>query len=274
MEVAEAASVLLEYPADWRPAAAAPEIPGLSITHPVALAPNGDVAHAGLVAGQLGGGEASPLPAQFVARLRALPATEVVNLVATQAYRYSQLSVPGFDRMLTLYVIPNPGGNPRVLACYASAGFAAYMRTCEQIVATLRLEGQPPSYGLAPDPGYARHVGALIEVLNGERVTLREGMRRKVTLATVQSLATRLAHGFASAAASLSSLEPTLAVAQARAMLYGSILRARDAYAALAAAAGAGSQSRYSAARAQVYEAEANINTALESFALLGYAHN
>lgn len=273
MGVTGAASVLLEYPANWRPAAAAPEIPGLSITHGVALAPGGDVAHAGLVTGQLRGGEASPLSAPFVARLRALPTAGVVNLVATQAYRYSQLSVPGFDRMLTLYVIPNPGGKPTVLACYASAAFSAYMGTCEQIVATLRLEGQPPSYGLDPDPAYARHVGALIEGLDRTRLALREGMRRHATLATVQTLATRLAHGFASAAASLSSLEPTLAVAQARAMLYGSILRARDAYAALAAAAEEGSRSRYSAARAQVYEAEASINTALESFALLGYEH-
>jgi hypothetical protein len=264
-------SVLLDYPSDWQPAAAAPGIPDLSIAHPVVLAPDGDAAHAGLLTGQLPGGEPSPLPRRFLARMRRLPDTEVVDLPETQAYRYARLSIPGFDRMLSLYAIPNPGGNPTALVCYASAAFSAYMRTCEQIVATLTLVGQPPSYGLTPEPGYARRLSASIGVLDGQRVALRREMRPGAVPGTVQRLATRLAAGFANAAASLSLLEPSFATDQAQAALSRSILRTRDAYAALAAAATAESPSRSAAARRQVYEAETSVNAMLESFALLGY---
>ncbi len=267
-----ATSVLLDYPSDWQSTAATSGIPGLSIAHPVVLAPEGDSAHAGLIAGQLPAGEPSPLPERFIDRIGRLSDTGVVDLPETQAYRYARLSIPGFNRTLSLYAIPNPGGNPTVLACYASAGFSAYMRTCEQIVATLTLVGQQPSYDLAPEPGYARRLSASIGVLDAQRDASRREMRQGASLPTVQRGATRLAAGFANAAASLSLLEPSLfATTQAQAALSRSILRTRDAYTALAAAATAESPSRFAVARRQVYEAEAGVNAMLENFALLGY---
>lgn len=268
-----AASVLLEYPPSWRSAAAAPGIPGLPISHPAAFAPNGNAAEAGLVTGQLAGGEPSPLPTAFVEHLPTLPHTEVVDFVETEAYKYSQVSVPGFDRTLTLYAIPTPGGSPKVLACYAAPGFSADMHTCEQVVATLRLAGQPQSSNLAPDTGYAARVSALISALDRQRVALRQEMTQQSTLPAVQRLAARTAAAFSAAAASLAALEPPPAAGQAQATLSGMILKARDAYMALAAAAEAGVLSTYETAQTRVYEAEANVGGALESFALLGYAH-
>jgi len=266
-----AGSVLLDYPSNWRPAGAAPQIPGLSIAHPVVLSPDGDAAHAGLITGQLPGGEPTPLPARFIAHVRQIPDTEVVDLPETQAYGYARLSIQGFSRMLSIYALPSPGGNTTVLACYASVAFSAYMRTCEQIVATLTLVGQQPSYDLTPEPGYAGRLSASIGALDRQRVALRGEMRSGAPPPTVQRLATRLATGFANAGASLALLEPSLATDQTQATLSRSILRARDAYTALAAAATAGSPARFAAARTQVYEAETSVNAALESFALLGY---
>jgi hypothetical protein len=173
--------------------------------------------------------------------------------------------------MLSLYMIPNPGGNPTAVACYALTAFSADMRACEQIVAKLTLVGQPPSYDLNPESGYARRLSTSIGVLDGQRVALRREMRPGAAPATVQSLATRLAAGFANAAASLALLEPPSATYQAQATLSRSILRTRDAYAALAAAATAENPSRSATARRQVYEAETSVNAVLESFALLGY---
>src|SRR6202011_4437572 len=108
-------------------AAAAPAIPGLTIAHPVVLAPGSDATRAGLITGQLPAGEPSPLPRSFVAGMRSLPDAAVVDLVEVQAYRSSRLSIPGFDQTLTLYAIPNSAGNPTVLACYASAALSAFM---------------------------------------------------------------------------------------------------------------------------------------------------
>jgi hypothetical protein len=203
--------------------------------------------------------------------MRFFPRTVEVGLLNAEAYRYSQLIVPGLERMLTLYVIPNPGGNPTALACYASGGFSADMRTCEQIAATLTLVGQSQSYAVIPEPGYARKVTAAIAKLDVERVALRREMGKRVAPATVQRLATRLANGFANAAGSISLLEPSFVADPAQAALSGALGQARDAYTALAAAANAGSPSRYAAALTQVSEGEASVTVALESFALLGY---
>jgi hypothetical protein len=271
LRTASAAHVLLAYPSSWRAAAAAPEIPGLAIAHALVLAPGGDSAHAGLLAGDVPAGEPSPLPRPFVARLRLLPDTTVVNLLEVQAYRYARLSIAGFEPALTLYAIPNPAGTPTVLACYASAGFSAYMRRCEQIVTTLTLVGQWQNYDLTPELGYAAKLRASIGALDERRVALRRELRQGAPPAIVQRLATRLAAGFADAAAALSTLEPSSATQQAQATLSASITQARDAYAALAAAAYAESSSLSADARSRVYVAEAGVNVALESFALLGY---
>jgi hypothetical protein len=264
-------SILLSYSQDWRSAAAAPTIPGLSLIHPVVLAPDGHVTQAGLIIGQLPAGESSLLPKRFLTAIRSLPNTEVVDLAKTQSYRYARLSVKGFNRTLSLFTIPNPGGNTTALACYASASFSAEMRTCEQIVATLAVVKQPPSDDLAPASGYARKLRASIGALDGQRVRLRSEMRSGAPAPTVQRLATRLAAAFASTAASLSQLKPSPATGQQQARLSQAISRARDAYMALAAAVAGGSPSRAAAARTQVYEAETAIDTVLENFALLGY---
>jgi hypothetical protein len=266
-----AASVLLEYPPGWQRTTPAPEIPGLSVINAVALAPRGNGAQVGLLVGQLPEGEASPLPASFVANDGQLPDTEVVNLLEIQAYKYAKLSVPGFGRKLTIYSIPNPNGHGTVLACYASAAFASYMRACQQIVATVTLVGQFQQYGLTPEATYARGLSGLVEALNRQRVASRREIAAQATPATAQRVATGLAEAFAGAGASLSALEPPSAAHQAQVDLSDSISRAHEAYAALGAAAGEQSSARFAAARAEVYEAEAGVNGALEGFALLGY---
>jgi hypothetical protein len=266
-----AAGVVLAYPSGWRPARAAPAIPDLPLTNSVSLAPNGDGTDAGLIVGQLPQSEPSLLPGAFVARMRSLPDTEVVDLIDTQSYKYASLSIDGFDRMLSLYTIPNPKGNPTVLACYASASRASEMRACEQIVATLTVAEQSSSYDLVPEAEYAHRLSASIGTLEGHRLASRREMGAGASPRKVQALATSLAAGFAGEAVSLSLLEPPSVTGQVQATLSEAILRARDAYEALAAAAGAESPARAAAAQKQVDEAEASVNAVLESFALLGY---
>jgi hypothetical protein len=261
---------LLDYPADWRRAGGGPEIPGLPIVHAVVLAPGGDASHAGLVAGQLAGGEPSPLPRSFVASLPRLPRTAVVDLLEVQAYRYAQLEIPGFRQALTVYAIPNPAGNETVLACYAGAAFSDKLRACDQIVATVTLAGQAQSYDLTPDQAYARELSSSIAGLNGQRLDLRRLMSSGASAAAVAALAARLATKFADTAAGLSTLEPSLVARPAQAALSLAIVAAGRAYTALAAAGGDPSRSQL--ARLRVYQAEADVNVALADFSLLGYA--
>jgi hypothetical protein len=271
LRTARSANVVVDYPAGWAPVAQAPAIPRLSIVRPIVLAPHGNAVRAALLVGSLPRGELSPLPGRFVSSLRQLPDTEVVNLLEIQAYKYAHVSIPGFDKTLTIFVIPNPGGDPTALACYGPSARSAEMQACEQTVATVTVVGQSQTYELTPEPNYARKISASVSSLDRLRAELRRELRPHVTAAAAQALANRIADGLSHAATSLSAIEPAFAAGQAQAALSASILRARDAYGALAAAAGEESASGYAAARRRIAQAESDVDWALENYALLGY---
>jgi hypothetical protein len=265
------ASVLLESPSGWLTTPATQTIPGMTVAHTVVFAPHGDGAQAGLITGELQAGEPSPLPASFIAHLRGLPSTQVVNLSQGEAYRYSHMNLPGFDRLLTIYVIPRVEGGPSVLACYATAGDAHEIKTCEQIASTMRPVGQSSGELLAPEPEYARRVSAAIGALDRQRATVRSAVGDGAPLETVAGLASGLAHGFGHAAAAIRALQPPVVAGQAQVTLVGSLLRAAEAYHALAGAATAGDTGAYEADRVRVAAAEAAVGSALEGYSLLGY---
>ena len=272
VRTAIAGSVLVELPPGWSGTPTAVRIPHLAVSRAVVLAPSGDPTSVALVAGELPGGEPSPLPRAFVARLRGQPITAVVTLSHTEAYRYTHLSLPRFDRRLVIYAIPRAGGSTTVLACSVASAAPQEIRTCEQIVSTARSVGQVKSESLTPDPAYAQRVTAAIGALERKRVELREEMQTRTRPAAVRHLATRLARTFEHAAATLAVLEPSLVAAPAQAALSRAIADARGAYVSLAAAARSRDAARYDAARTRVYAAEAAVGAALENYALLGYA--
>ena len=264
------AGVLLGVPSQWHTVSATPAIPGLLMRHAVLLTP-GDGSASGLLAGVLPAGQGSPLPSQFLARMRQRPSTAVVSLQEAQAYRYSGISIAGFDKSVTLFAIPYPGGNATGLACYAAPAVSTDLRTCQRIVATLRFAGRSQSYDLTPQPDYARSLSATISALAAQRVSSRGKMTAGATPHAIELLAGRLAHAFARAAASLSGLQTTLATGQAQSALSGAVLKALAAYSALASAAGNRSETSFAAARTLVDQAEDGVDAALEGFALLGY---
>jgi hypothetical protein len=266
------ADVALGYPAGWRMAETAPGIPQLSVANVVVLGPNGDARRAGLMLGSLPSGELAPLPKRFVATLHSVPTPQIVNLVETQAYRYSQLSVPGYDKRLTLFVIPNPGKRPKLFACYAAPGRSAEMRECEASLATASSFGQPQAYELAPEPRYARAIRATVSTLDALRAALKRELSPDVTASSARRLATELAEGFATAAAALDRLHPSVVAEPVHGALADAARRAHDGYVALATAIGERDVTRYRAAQKAVTRAEADVDAALGSFLLLGYS--
>jgi len=271
IRIAYGTGVLLEYPTGWRqtPAADAPAIPGLPLIGPLLLAPRGNGADAGLLSGQLPSNQTTPLPSTFMAQLRGLPHTEVMELFNnTQAYRYSQIDLHGYALTLQLYSIPSPGSRATVLACYASQELAGYLSQCQRIVAGLTLVGNAPS-DLAPEPGYAGTLSHLIRTLDQARVALRGKMRAHVAPGTLGRLADELSSHFEAAAASLAALQPPIPAGPAQAALTSAILHSQHAYQALAEATQG--QGSYASAQAEVSSSERSLDTALQSFALLGY---
>jgi hypothetical protein len=272
LRTARSAHVLIEYPGGWRPVASSTLIPGLAIADSRLILPRASNAGAGLVVGTLPAGELGPLPRRFVARLRRLPQTTVVDLVEGQAYRYAKFSGPGLGEPLTVFVIPNPGGTPTALACYAPAQDSPYMRACEGAVSGVTVVDQQQIYQLAPEAGYAAKISAAISSLDRLRASLKRELQPQVSAEGAQQLATRLGDGFAHAAASLAKLEASAAVEPAQAALSSSIRSARDGYTALAAAAGERDATAYTAAQQRISAAESDVDWALENFVLLGYS--
>jgi len=269
---ARSAHVLIEYPGGWRPVASSTLIPGLAIAHSQLIVPRARGARAGLIVGTLPAGELGPLPRQFVSRMQRLPETTIVDLVEGQAYRYARFGGPGLEEPLTVFVIPNPGGSPTALACYAPAQDSPYMRECEETVAGVTVVGQSQVYQLAPEPGYAAGISASISSLDRLRVSLTRELHPQVSADRAQQLAARLAGGFAQAASSLSKLEASAAVAPLQAALSSAIAHARDGYDELASAAGERNASAYTAAQKRISAAESDVDLALENFVLLGYS--
>ncbi len=266
------ADVALGYPAGWRMARIAPGIPQLSVANVIVIAPKGEAERAGLMLGGLPAGELAPLPRRFMHALHRLPVPEIVNLVETQAYKYSRLDVPGYDKQLTLFVIPNPGRRPMLFACYASAGSSAEMRACEQSVATVTAVGEPQAYELTPEPRYASAISATVSTLDDLRAALKRELSPDVTVATAQRLATELAEGFATATGALDRLHPSIVAEPVHAALTDAARRAHDGYVALASAIGERDVTRYQSAQKAVAGAEADVDAALGSFVLLGYS--
>lgn len=264
-------NVVLDYPAGWSLVAGGPAIPNLAIVHPSAIAPDGNATTAGLLIGTLPAGEPAPLPRQFVKKLTRSPTTDIVNLLQVQAYRYAQLSVPRFGKSLSIFVIPNRGGPPTALACYAPTAGSGYMHACERSVAAATVTGQLQGYRLTPDPAYAAKISAAISALDRLRVSLKHELSPAVSAATAQRLASRLADGYATATAALAGLEPSVEAAPVQAALAGAIAKAHAGYTTLAAAAGEQNMARYEASQSKISSAEADVDEALESFALLGY---
>jgi hypothetical protein len=273
------AAVTITYPSGpgWRPAFVATPLPGISISEAVALAPAGDATRGGLVVGRLLGVGASPLPDQLLAHLRALPNAKVVGLASTQAYRYAGLRLTGDQRQVTLYTVPSSPASTTAIVCYSSPALTRYLRTCEQIAATLTIAtGRPQSelrsyYPLTPAPGYGREIRGAIARVDALLLTVRAQLQPGAARATASSLADRLAEGLTGTADSLSAVPPPAATARVHAALSDSLRRASAAYAALAAAVSVGDATAYAAARTEIYVAEAALSAALRDFALLAY---
>lgn len=273
MRVASVGALSLEYPREWRVVSADPGIPGVKLEHVLVLAPGGDPAHAGLIAGERPGDEANPLPDALLDALRATPDTQVVDLLSVQAYRYANLHIAGYAGTVVLDSIPGPGAPTTILGCYASSATSVYLHRCEQIVAGASLSGQP-QYDLTPDAGYATALSSQLDALDRQRLALRQEINGHATPASASAAAARLASLFGGAATALTLLSVPPPAIRAQAVLVEALGRARDAYTALSSAAGAEGEAAYLNARAQVAQAERSVNAALDSIALLGYGRS
>lgn len=267
--LASSSGLLLEYPLGWEQAPAAQTIPGLPLGSSIMLRPQGS-SSTGLVSGLLPAGEAAPLPAVFLTHLQQAPHAEIVDLVSTQAYRFSNLKLPGYASALDVYVIPNGSGAPRAMACFATASLTPAEQQCERIVSSVTLAGVSAP-ALAPEPSYAGSLTSVLAALQSARTGARAQMSHSSSAGAVAGPASALSARYAAAAKAVGNLEAPAVASSAQTRLVAALRRASAAYSSLAEAARTESLGEYDSDRGQVSSAESGVDTALETFTLLGY---
>jgi hypothetical protein len=261
----------------WLPVSSAPTIPGLAIGQSLVLGPGDGAKSAGLVVGQLLESEFGPLPPRLLAALRQPPQTDVVDLLNTQAYRYSGLSLTGSGLRLTLYTIPSSASTTMAVVCYADSGDSRYLPECEHLAGTLTIStGSPQAevrtyQALTPQLAFGRQLSAIVARVDALLATERPQLGQRTSSAKAAIVARRLADELAGAAGSIAAVRPPPAAARAQGSLSESLRRAGEAYSALAAAAGGENTFEFRAALTQVYSAEAVLSGALKDFGLLAY---
>ena len=153
------ADVAALFPNGYTKASSAPQIPGMTLSDPVAMAPPGAKGDQSVVVGQVKQGAANPtlLPAGFLQAL-GLGAGEVPPRAAVklsrgklQAYRYENLRPRGLSKPVTIFTTPTSAGIATVACVDPTAD-------CEAIANTLKLNAGT-AFPVGPNKDYAAALG-------------------------------------------------------------------------------------------------------------------
>jgi hypothetical protein len=263
-----AGAIAVEPPAGWHRLHSSP-MPELGGPRALALAPRDAPRGAGLIVTPVRKPGPYLLPAALVADLRELPTFfDVVRLGDVQAQRYDHLRSRGTRRVATVYAVPHSGG-VAALGCVAPNGGAhAFMRSCEQVAATLSLDGVTPRT-LRPSSRYASRLTAAMNDLN----LLRRVARIRLLRDSVQQVAAArmLARAFGRYADAMRALQPPPPVARAHADMIAAAARAHGAYRKMARAVAAQDGAGYAASVKAAYGGEVALQRAFEALRPLGY---
>jgi Protein kinase domain len=258
-----AGALELSYPDGWQRTDSPPEVPGLRLQSPIALAKGGGGSGDALQAGTTRATGPSLLPETF---LRTLgdepPRDDAVRLGELDAYRYRNLRPEGFDGPLTLYVAPTTAGVATV-ACSATAASAeTFLPECEDVAGGLKLV-QGEAFALGPDEDYLAKLDSTMERLNSDRERGSKALRSAKSQGGQAKAAASLTQAYGRARRSLRGDPVSPAVRGAAASVQAALARTQAAYARLAVAARRGNEGGYAAARDDVRKGEAALKDAL-----------
>jgi hypothetical protein len=192
----------------WKPAAAAPALPGLDFSEPVVL--EEPVSNMVLVAGLLPATSPTLLPQGLIASLQApLEPPSTVGLSnGVEAYHHADVALEGRSGALDLYLVPTTAGI-LTAACVADGegdhGGAPFY-DCWKNVATLRLDAAR-ALRLGPDAGFRVSLPGVIEELDAARASARRGLAGRIPTEQASS-ASELAAAYDRAAGALRPLAP------------------------------------------------------------------
>jgi protein kinase-like protein len=267
-----AGALTLSVPRDWNRLDTIPNVLRTPLAHPLALAQRGQVGSGGLVAGRAAADAPTFVPPKTRASLPAgaLADSQRVRLGKLEAFRYTNLVPSGFDGTLTLYVVPQ-SKDVTLLGCFLHTGASQTIaRRCDEIVATLRIDGAR-TFSLAPTDRYAATLNRTIQTLGSRRGAALKRLRNAKEPADQALAADAVAQAYASAAGLLRREPVTPFTRTTNAKVVAALTRTKAAYSRLAREARNGEPSRYNAARREIARSQARLQRALNGLRELGF---
>jgi hypothetical protein len=270
---AAAANADLEalFPKGWTKVSSATQIPGMTMSAPIAMAPPGAKGNQSVVVGQVKQGAANPalLPSGFLQALGLdpgqLPPRAPVQLSRTklQAFRYPNLRPRGLSKAVTLFTVPTSAG-VATLACVDPE------TNCEAIANTLKLNAGT-AFPVGPSKDYAAALGKTLGGLDKKVAPARAGLQGAKTPKAQAAAARTLSSAYGGAAKTLAALKISPADASINTQLSGALKQTGQAYGKLAAAARSGNKRGYAKARTTVQRGEQAVAGALQGIQTAGY---
>jgi len=261
--VALAGQLAVSYPSSWERLDRPTDVPGLALDDPIALAPKGDDRGGGLLAGRVRGSVSALISRAESGANQAAGRPQPVRLGTLEAYRYTGLNPPAFDRSLTLYVVPTTAGVTAVVCFSEPFAARAFMPECERVATTLRLTGSRP-VPVVLSRKLAEALDATVTRLNSARTTGARRLAAARTPAGQARIAAGLARAYERARRSLLIARGTTADPRSDGIL-AAIKASQTGYGRLAAAGRRRDLTAYDAARELIRRAEADLDRALRS---------
>lgn len=256
------------FPAGWSELGSPPEIPGMTLDDPIAVAPKGG--GSSVVFGQVKeeANNSTLLPAGFLVALGSAgktPKRQAVQLAGSklQAYRYENLRPKGLKSPVTVFTVPTSEG-VATLACIAPGP------DCESIASTFKLSSGT-AFPVGPSKDYASALSKQLGDLNKAVSSGRSGLSAK-TPAAQGAAARKLGAAYAAAAKGLQDLKLSPADKVANLQLSTALEQTGSAYDKLGAAAAKGDRGGYGRAGKLVAAGQTAIGKALDGLKAVGYA--
>ncbi len=255
----------LSYPSSWRRIPVPAALPGLALSQALALGTRSggaaETVRAGLVSTSSPG-----LLAPSLAAGAHRPRT-AVKLGAAQAYRYTDVTVPGLVPMLTIFAVPTTAG----VVTIACPQLGQIGSECEQIAGTLRLNSAQ-LFPITPSRAYADGVSRALRTLQREVAAGDGDLAHARTAAAQAGAADRLAGAYSAAGTAVGQAAASPAIRSMNERLARALAAAASGYADLARAARAEDGSGYARAVSSVRAAVAGVSAALVSLGGAGYS--
>jgi hypothetical protein len=256
------------FPDGWTELGSPPQIPGMTLDDPIAVAPPGG-GGASVVFGQVKAeaNNSTLLPAGFLTALGVsgtAPKRQAVELSRgkLQAYRYPDLHPKGFKSPVTVFAVPTSEG-VATLACVAPGA------DCEGIANTLKLTSGN-AFPVGPSKDYAVALSKQLDTLDKQVSSGRSGLSAK-TPAAQAAAARKLSSAYSAAGKDLQGLKLSPADKAANLQLTTALAQTGAAYGKLGSAASKGDRGGYGRASKSVAAGEKAIGQAFDGLKATGY---